>query len=364
LRVVIAAASNGGGYANIFRDKEPLEGPKLLESVLDELWDFDTRISSTGGPNSQPAPDDFLQARGTLLRGYNQNGLNPQTEAFFKASLISGRWQNYYDDTNDGLNPPSEIPPLPRNPPNDSAAPDDAPPDTNLTHHLIRDFMFLDAAAHNDTSKTPNTVRADLQAQKNQFLVVRKDFDFSNSSEQTLVSKFTRGPGRHPVNKLLLDDASFVDPGGTSRLNFESKDVAFTALLYELQEKDNPGVAAKVVPNWFGVAVPDGITDFRNIIIYFHPSPGQAGYQQADYQSKTGNLKPPPPNNGTNWKELYAYIDRLGNQLAGAALIEEKAKNQILIFPFMRDFRQVGILPKWWYHIVRDIIDDIIKNGV
>jgi hypothetical protein len=38
-------------------------------------------------------------------------------------------------------------------------------------------------------------------------------------------------------------------------------------------------------------------------------------------------------------------------------------KNQIVIFPFMRDYNDVGILPQYWYFIVKDILDDII-NGV
>ncbi len=157
--------------------------------------------------------------------------------------------------------------------------------------------------------------------------------------------------------KLLLDDATFVEQGATP-LDFETRQVAFTALLYELQERTSPGVAANVVPNWFGVGVPDNSTDFRNVILYFHPNPSQggAGYNPLRYQTKSG-----PP--GTNWKELFAYVDRLGNQLAGAATSAQLA-NQIVILPFMKQFRDVGILPKFWYHIVRDILADIQTNGV
>jgi hypothetical protein len=155
---------------------------------------------------------------------------------------------------------------------------------------------------------------------------------------------------------LLLKDSTFVERG-PSLLDFESKDVGFTALLYELQERNAPGVAANVAPNWFGVAIPDGIADFRNVILYFHPNPTQdgAGYNPSQYQAKSG-----PP--GTNWKELYAYVDRLGNQLAGAATSAELS-NQIVVFPFMKQYRDVGILPQFWYHIVRDILDDIQTNG-
>ena len=272
MRVVIAALSNGGGYANAFRDQEPVEGPNLLQSVLDELWDFDTRISSDASGN--PSPDDFLKDKGKPIRGYYQSTAAAPA-AVFKAVLPDDRWQNYYTMTSNGATPPVEIPALPPGPFNDTGVTDTAHTPI-YRHHLIREFMFLDAVANNDTSTT-HPVPLALQTDQNRFLVVRKnDFGFGNAAEATQVSKFTRGPGRHPVNKLLLDDSTFVEQGA-SRLDFETKNVGFTALLYELQERTSPGVAANVVPNWFGVAVPDAITDFRNVILYFHPSPTQGG---------------------------------------------------------------------------------------
>jgi hypothetical protein len=198
-----------------------------------------------------------------------------------------------------------------------------------------------------------HSVPPDLQAEENLYLVVRKTAFFTSPAEETKVSQFTRGPGRHPVDKLLLDDSTFVEQG-PDLLDFETRQVAFTALLYELQERNNPGVAANVVPNWFGVAVPDNVTDLRNVILYFHPNPTQAAYEPGQYQTKSGR---------PNWKELFAYVDRLGNQLAGAATTTELA-NQIVILPFMKQYREVGILPTLWYHIVRDILDDIRTNGV
>jgi hypothetical protein len=345
--------SNGGGYANVLRDREPIDGPGLLESVLDEVWDFDTRISSTGNP-PVPSPDDFIKEKGKPLRGYYQSeAVNPA--AFFKAILPDPRWQNWYSATGDGNTPPAEIPPLPPGPFNDTGV-KDTPHSLTYRHHLIREFMFLDATAHNNTGIT-HSVPPALQAEESRFLVVRRTAFFASPAEQLQVSKFTRGPGRFPVSKVLLDDSTFVEQGATP-LDFETRDVGFSALLYELQERNSPGPAANVVPNWFGVAVPDNITDFRNVILYFHPNPGQggAGYNPSTYQTKSG-----PP--GTNWKELFAYVDRLGYQLAGAATSAALA-NQIVIVPFMKQFRDVGILPKFWYHIVRDILADIQTNGV
>jgi hypothetical protein len=322
--------------------------------VLDEVWDFDSRISTTGDPPT-PSPDDFLKEKGKPLRGYYQSAGNANPLAFFKAALPDPRWRNYYADTADGNAPPPEVPPLPPGPFNDTGV-KDVPHSLIYRHHLIREFMFLDATAHNDTS-IAHGVPSALQAELNRFLVVRKTDFFVSPAEQAQVSKFTRGPGRQPIAKLLLKESTFVEQGATP-LDFETRQVVFSALLYELRERDSPGVAANVVPNWFGVAVPDNITDFRNVILYFHPNPSQggAGYNPSQYQTKSG-----PP--GTNWKELFAYVDRLGDQLAGAVTSPQLA-NQIVILPFMRQFRDVGILPQFWYHIVRDILDDIRTNGV
>ena len=96
--MVIAALSNGGGYANLFQEKED---SGFLAAVLAELWDFDTRVSS--------AEADYLDSKlGKPIRGYYQNPkFHPA--AYFHCTLNDSSWQNYYN------NPiPSEIPPRAR----------------------------------------------------------------------------------------------------------------------------------------------------------------------------------------------------------------------------------------------------------
>ena len=66
---------------------------------------------------------------------------------------------------------------------------------------------------------------------------------------------------------------------GSGNLQFVGADVTVTTMLFAL----NSNV---VVPNWFGVAVPNGIQDFTRPNIFFHPTPGQAGYNDADYPTK------------------------------------------------------------------------------
>jgi hypothetical protein len=360
LRLVIAAASNGGGYANLFRGNDTTG---ILETVLAELWDFDTRISSDGQGN--PAPQDYLRPNGKPLRAYTQtpgsyNQTPPNPEAYFLADLTEARWSGYYDN-GIGAHIPAEIPPLPPGPYNSTGNTDGAN-SLNYRHHLIRDFMFLDAAASNHTNTFPTFQPP--QDTDYPYNVVRMQ-QWPPVSDDPKLATFTQGIGHnHPQNnsKYLLEDSSFVPESGGGPVNFEQRDVAFTALLYELRDSHN-GVAP-VAPNWFGVAVPDGNTDMRNVILYFHPNPTQTGanYSPSDYQNKSGQ-------NGTNWKELFAYVDRLGFQLAGAAkyagtVSDGDPRNQIVIFPFMQSYDDVGILPKYWYFIIKGILDDLYNNGV
>ena len=99
-------------------------------------------------------------------------------------------------------------------------------------------------------------------------------------------------------------------------------------MLYELVDlQNNPVDGNAFSPNWFGVAVPDGITDFTNVVIYFHPTPGQAGYFDSDYPSKSnGGIS-----THSNWKELLGYVDRLGSQLGGAVKTALATPNQIVM---------------------------------
>jgi hypothetical protein len=99
-------------------------------------------------------------------------------------------------------------------------------------------------------------------------------------------------------------------------------------------------ISDNVVPNWFGVAVPHGLSDFTRPHIFFHPTPGQAGYVDSDYPTKSGK-----------WPELFYYMERLGYQMDGAH------RNQVLIMPFMTEGAEnAGILPANWQDIVQQIL--------
>jgi len=306
-----------------------------------------------------------LQALGKPITRYWQK-LSGGDGTVFR--LPFNRWRQYDPALAD---PGSEIPPLAPASPNSTSPPDTLAPgppqasDLNYTHHLIRDFMFLHAAFRNATGAVPPGVGAlDRPIGPGAFQVVRIPL-IPPSPDDAQLPKFTRGTGRHQVEKkLLVQQGSVGNPGAsTGDLTFAQPSVSYVSLLYKLMQD---GVDVHKAPNWFGVAIPDtGVTRFTNVVIYFHPTPQQpppgAGYSNDDYQAKTAT------GGHTNWKELMAYVDRLGSQLAGA-IQQGASTDQIVIFPFMRqpDNRNVveTLINDQWYFIVRDILIDIFTNGL
>ena len=220
--------------------------------------------------------------------------------------------------------------------------------------------MFLDATAANKAASGPPPAITPLVAQ--QVTVRFKALNPATfAAEDPALAEFTRGTGKQQAtNKHLLDRASVSGSGNFSYLH---SDVSFATLLYELVDlTNNPLNGDQFSPNWFGVAVPNGITDFTNVVIYFHPTPEQAGYFDTDYPSKSNGGSA----THSNWKELLGYVDRLGTQLAGAVKLAAATPNQIVILPLMRnsnvDGGQIagaGILPRQWYYIVNDILKDL-----
>lgn len=144
-------------------------------------------------------------------------------------------------------------------------------------------------------------------------------------------------------------------------LNFTppANGLTYRALLYELRDKVT-GVTSNIVPNWFGVAIPSPNTfDLSGdvyVIIYFHPTPLQAHYRDADYPAKAGTA------GGTPWKQLYAYVDRLGGQMVGA-IQAGKPANRVTIFPFLTE-AQYTLSTSEWFNVIHDILQDINKNLV
>jgi hypothetical protein len=96
-----------------------------------------------------------------------------------------------------------------------------------------------------------------------------------------------------------------------------------------------------VVPNWFGVVVPDGLAQFRHAHIFFHPTPSQAGYNDNAYGSKAG------------WGKLFHYI---GDQMSAGFCAANPG--QVLIMPLMSQASTAncGVFPQKWESIVGQIL--------
>src|SRR5262249_52340801 len=109
-----------------------------------------------------------------------------------------------------------------------------------------------------------------------------------------------RGTGDQQRRDWVVVPESVPPPGD---LVVTGANTMYTSMLFELD--------AAVVPNWFGVIVPGTLSNpynassaFTTPNIFFHPTPGQAGYVDRDYPPKSGK-----------WPQLFHYMDDLGIQL-------------------------------------------------
>jgi hypothetical protein len=137
---------------------------------------------------------------------------------------------------------------------------------------------------------------------------------------------------------LIVNPASVA---GSGNLAFLQANVHVTTMLYQISQQ--------VVPNWFGVAIPDNVADFTAPNIFFHPIPAQDGYVDADYAAKTGK-----------WPDLFYYMELLGYQVDGAIKNFGAPANQIVIMPFLTSAATgTGIFPSSWQGIVTDILTDV-----
>lgn len=173
----------------------------------------------------------------------------------------------------------------------------------------------------------------------------------------------TRGTGLQTIDNKLVVATDQLPVQSNVALDFTTDaGLQYQALLYELRDVAT-GETSHIVPNWFGVAIPGPLNSFDlssdvYVVIYFHPTPqqGQPHYNDNDYYTKTGSP------GFLDWKRLYAYVDRLGGQMAGA-VAAGKPNNRVLIFPFLT-FKPYTLPTREWFNIIHDILQDINTNYV
>jgi hypothetical protein len=139
-----------------------------------------------------------------------------------------------------------------------------------------------------------------------------------------------QGTGTQSTNDWVLDPTSVA---GSGPLAFVQANMQTTTMLFEID--------APVVPNWFGVAVPNGIASFTDPVLFFHPTPSQAGYVDADYAAKRGK-----------WPQLFYYMQKLGYQ------VDPAHKDRVVVMPFLTEAAAVdtGILPGAWESLLTQIL--------
>ena len=172
-----------------------------------------------------------------------------------------------------------------------------------------------------------------------------------------VTANYTRGTGPQSIDSKLV--VANVPVQSDPVLNFNPiGPLTYRALLYELHDMST-GNTSNVAPNWFGVAVPNpdnfNLLSDVYVVLYFHPTPGQAFYSDLDYAAKNGA-------HGTDWTQLYAYVNRLGGQMAGAIQSGAPA-NRLVIFPFLTE-AQYTLPTSEWFNIIHDILQDINNNVV
>jgi hypothetical protein len=100
-------------------------------------------------------------------------------------------------------------------------------------------------------------------------------------------------------------------------------------------------LAEQTVPRWFGVLVPDGTTSFDRVHIFFHPTPAQAGHNDADYHGLG------------SFRNIFHYLSEpMGSQFSGAE------SGRILIMPLMTQASAAdcGTFPQRWVNYVGCIL--------
>lgn len=102
-----------------------------------------------------------------------------------------------------------------------------------------------------------------------------------------------------------------------------------------------------VIPKYFGVLIPKGVTDFSKVHFFFHPTPGQAGYNDATYFGLG------------NWYHIFHYMtDAMAKQFCAAG------SGRILIMPLMTSSAasSCGMFPQRWESLAGTMLG-IIKSG-
>jgi hypothetical protein len=167
-------------------------------------------------------------------------------------------------------------------------------------------------------------------------------------SKYTIVSRDLMDPkigqlwtGTATVTGSHVNEGTFTtDPILHFTRNPSDNPLQLDSWLFEIQED--------VVPNWFGVAVPQGIQDFTKPHVFFHPIPAIAGYPDDVYKNKDKH---------PGWVWLYRYVRFAGTQLCMSG------NGQVFIMPFFTTAAKgtCGVFAKDGEDILSDILNKLTR---
>jgi hypothetical protein len=342
--LVVASFSSGSLYINQLLVTNGVFNNDF-SGVLTQVWNFADQTNPRSNNNLHPA----IVANVPIVTYYDNTTDNTPKPDPTLIKLPPPSWTKYSQALSSTT---MEVPPLPGQHP---SVVDD-------THHRIRDFMFLDAARNRvfgGGSPPGSAPPMGISFLGNTYHLERIVLAPVKAVEDSGQPQVSRGSGPQTTLGKLLAKSPVAS---NSIVNFQNDDVNIKLILYELRDQNEQ--PASLEPNWFGVAVPDGLNDYSKPIFYFHPTPGQNNYIDVpDYHAK--KAAGPKSGSGRDWRELFAYVDRLGNQLAGA-IKQGASPNQIVIVPFMtsRSASAAGIafLKANWLTILTNILRDIAAN--
>jgi hypothetical protein len=148
------------------------------------------------------------------------------------------------------------------------------------------------------------------------------------------LADFVRINTTAPNQRSLNEDWTFT---------WEQRFGSGTVRYFELDED--------TVPNWFGVVIPDGLTTFEHVHLFFHPTSGprQGGFLDENYPSKKG------------WAGLFHYLTQpLAAQFCAAK------SGQVLIMPLMTlsVTQTAGILPARWETLFGQMLGRIANGNL
>jgi hypothetical protein len=157
-------------------------------------------------------------------------------------------------------------------------------------------------------------------------------------------------PPSVPILREIKDHPSAGPRPANSRLQIAKQVSVVAASNLESGVGDHNGYRnfvfayARPVPARVCAVVPDGLREFKRVLIFFHPLPTpRAGYSDSQYAEQTGG-----------WNNIYRYLDQQGAQLAASK------KKIVMIFPIfsLASANTCGVFPEKW----RDLIELILRR--